>query len=560
MCSGVTNGKSTTTAASNNNNDDDNHDKAKSETAVTTVANDGAAATAATTSSGVTLTTDGSPQELVTTLLSCHDGNYDKVIAMLQHATDIAMKQKVQRPQQQSGVTTADAAAVSAVDLGNPLSQGPVETSLITPRLGKFSFQFYEHGLKAIKEKKIKLPSDGTTTTATVEMIIESTNITHIIVFPKPEDCKLLSQSPSLTETTRKKLTGNLVLLRLRETVEIENKSTKQICFALPSDKKTGPIGPSIKNKTEDTTDSDVTDQWCQVLQRSLLSKNNNDDDSDNVSFARIQPNGSSGYCFKSYQPPSTSTTTGGMPFVNCYMGVNDGVLYPLPEGLLFYKPPRFIPRSTLYSIACGRGSTGGQQSSRYVDMIVQIIQKNEVDDDDDRKQEPACIEFTNIQREENGELNSYIHNILIPAMQKDAERSEEGKGKKRSGDDDGQEEEEAVVAEAVVDDDEATEDEDIANVNLEDSEEEEEVENDSDEDDEDFHEDSEDEEEENGSDDDDEDDDDDDDGFEVVRDEFAASLVKEKRKKNQDDGSSSATESEVDDESKPRTSKRLRK
>jgi hypothetical protein len=559
MCSGVTNGKSTTTAASNNNNNDDNHDKAKSETAVTTIANAGAAAaTAATTSAGVTLTTGSSPQELVTKLLSCHDGNYDKVIAMLQHATDIAMKQKMQRPQQPSGGTTANAAAaVSAVDLGNPLSQEPVETSLITPRLGKFSFQFYEHGLKAIKEKKIKLPSDGSTTTVTVEMIIESTNITHIIVFPKPEDCKLLSQSPSLTETTRKKLTGNLVLLRLRENVVIENKSTKQICFALPSDKKTGPIGPSTVDN-DDTTDSDVTDQWCQVLQQSLLSKNTNIDN-DNVSFARVQPNGSSGYCFKSYQPPSTSTTTGGMPFVNCYMGVNDGVLYPLPEGLLFYKPPRFIPRSTLYSIACGRGSSGGQQSSRYVDMIVQL-QKNEVDDDDDdQKQEPACIEFTNIQREENGELNSYIHNILIPAMQKDAERSEERKGKKRSGDDDGQEEEEAVVAEAVVDDDEATEEEDIANVNLEDSEEEE-VENDSDEVDEDFHEDSEDEEEENGSDD-EEDDDDDDDGFEVVRDEFAASLAKEKRKKNQDDGSSSATESDDnDDESKPRTSKRLRK
>ena len=77
------------------------------------------------------------------------------------------------------------------------------------------------------------------------------------------------------------------------------------------------------------------------------------------------------------------------------------------PSVFFVFRPPKFLPRSDLKSIACGRGS-GGQSSSRYVDMVVQRHQDD-------------TVEFTNIQREELAVLNQYIHEVLIPAMHEDA-------------------------------------------------------------------------------------------------------------------------------------------
>ena len=63
--------------------------------------------------------------------------------------------------------------------------------------------------------------------------------------------------------------------------------------------------------------------------------------------------------------------------------------------------------RSELHSIAVGRG--GG---SRYVDLHATL----DGEDGDTTK-----LEFTNIDREEMQVLNSYIHNVLVKAMEKDA-------------------------------------------------------------------------------------------------------------------------------------------
>jgi hypothetical protein len=155
-------------------------------------------------------------------------------------------------------------------------------------------------------------------------------------------------------------------------------------------------------------------------------------------------------------------------------------------------------------------------------------------------------MEFTNIRREENGVLNDYIHKVLVPAMQADANNAKSG------GDDHASNDNNSDVAEAVAeavdgdDNDDDTEDEDVEATGHG------VVEDDEDEEDEDF---AEDEDDTDGSDS-GSDDDEGEDEFEVVRDEFANELVKEKRK-NQEDGS--ATESE-DDGDKPRVSKRLRK
>jgi hypothetical protein len=186
---------------------------------------------------------------------------------------------------------------------------------------------------------------------------------------------------------------------------------------------------------------------------------------------------------------------------------------------LVLSRPPRFIPRSQLHSIACGRGSSS-TNSSRYVDMILQL-------------QDDSTIEFSNIQREELVVLNEYIHKVLIPAMQQDA-----SSGSKNKADDDLEKSDKEDEPDAVQ------------------AEEEEEADHDSetsDDDDEDFdmHSDHHDSENESDSEDEDGDSSDDGGGVEVVEDDFVKELAK---KKNAD----SATESE-EEEGKPR-SKRCRR
>jgi len=230
---------------------------------------------------------------------------------------------------------------------------------------------------------------------------------------------------------------------------------------------------------------------------------------------------------FKSYQAPNISTTTSGMPFVSCYLGVNDGVLYPLQEGLLFFKPTRFLPRSALHSIACGRG---GGDASRYVDMVVQCNSKD--------SDQTETVEFTNIQREENSVLNSYIHDVLVPAMKKDA--------KEGPADNDG--DSDLAEVQAVAADEDDTEDDTLDGDEVDE-------EADSDSNDEDFDDGSDGDSEDGDSSDEDDDIDygEDDEGIAVVKDDFAQELVK---RKNEEE---SATESEDEDSSQPRTSKRLR-
>ena len=77
-------------------------------------------------------------------------------------------------------------------------------------------------------------------------------------------------------------------------------------------------------------------------------------------------------------------------------------------------RPPLFLPRSKLHSIACGRGAGA---SSRYVDMQVTTASSSE---------ETSSLEFTNIAREELGVLNHYIHKVLVPAMHRDQDDSDD--------------------------------------------------------------------------------------------------------------------------------------
>ncbi|KAL3925802.1 MAG: hypothetical protein SGILL_000150, partial [Bacillariaceae sp.] len=461
-----------------------------------------------------------SAQELMTTLVSAR--GKEAALELLQQAIDsdgvddVGVGGDTTTATTTTTTTTPTTAAV-VVDLGDALLAQPFETSILTPRLGKCHIQLHERGLTATK-----VSSDAANSSSS-KLTVEASNISHLLVFPKPEDCKLLVQQNALSnDAKRKKLTGCLVLLRLKEAMEIpannnKKKKCQQLCFSLPVEKKIGPIGPTLAGETSINDDSDVemiTQQWCDVLKKALV-------------LSRV------------------STTSGGMPFISCYMGVNDGVLYPLKEGLLFYKPIVFQPRSQLESIACGRGNNqSSSSSSRYVDMVVQAAAAAS----DNTKDKVETIEFTNIRREENGVLNNYIHKVLIPAMQADANNDASNSSNNNDGEN-GEEVEVEAEAVAVDGDDDETEDEESAADEDGDND-------DDDDDDEDFAEDEEVDENASGSDTDDSDDDHDGE-FQVVRDEFASELVKEKRKKQDD---RSATESEDDgDEDKPRLSKRLR-
>jgi len=506
--------------------------------------------------------------------------------------------------------------------LGKALLQEPFDASFLSPRMGKFSLQVHERGVVATKKNdptvQLTIFRDSTSSASSTTNTTNS-SCSHVLVFPKPEDCKAIVYNRKIDalQSRPKKVNGSLVLLQFESPLQLEPRLSKkpslQLCFALPFDAKTkGPVGPSLvvaegeetqvdteietadNNNNDNNDNNDPTEAWGKLLHRALGGKLVQvlKGSSSSLPSSGGEPTASTRTCrnagcgdgddvnFESYQPPNTSTTTAGMPFVGCYLGVNDGVLYPLREGLLFYKPPRFLPRTSLHSIACGRGGSGGDSSSRYVDMVIQCSNSknsssnsnssnnDDNDDDNDNDNEPMeTVEFTNIQREETGVLNAYIHNVLIPAMTKDAHVNSNANKRNDDDDSDSDSDSDEVVVEAIAedDDDNATEDDNLVEEVLRG---EESAASDSDSDDEDF-------EAGNGngdnSDDDDEEDvngnnnDDDDEGIAVVADEFAQELVREKRRKQQED-ESSATESEDDQDGRsssggrPRASKRLRR
>jgi hypothetical protein len=190
----------------------------------------------------------------------------------------------------------AETKALDSADLGGKILS-VVEVSMTTPR-GKHQVTFYEQGLLA--EQKTNKTQN--------QFVLNREAVKQMVCFPKPEDC-------------RKPFKGHqdMILLVLRE-AGVEGVKGNQVCFQLPKQQ------PPSNDSTS----------WLYLLCSSLgLNKKRQ--------VALVQHPGASNrdfgrYSFKSFAEGTTSTTTGGMPFVNCYKGVNDGVLYPLEEGLLFFK------------------------------------------------------------------------------------------------------------------------------------------------------------------------------------------------------------------------------
>lgn len=297
-------------------------------------------------------------------------------------------------------------------NLGEPIpSFSSHEVSCINPR-GKFLLSLHNNGIMLKNPKKDE-----------EQITITKEEMEHAVWFRKPEDYKSLKQ---LKEGSKKPIPGHMILMCLEDGITFRKKALTQICFQLPS----------YPAHAAESNDDDINEEeWYNGLISAVQSENR--------SITRVlakmdnqsSKTKSGGYMFQAGLGSSgnTSTTTAGMPFVGCNRGFNNGALFPLREGLLFFKPPLFLPRSKLASISCGRGS--GQ--SRFVDMVLQLVGS---DDDDE-----STLDFTNIERDELQGLNGYIHNVLIPAMKQDAAGGSDNAGTYEGGED-----EDVAMAEVV--------------------------------------------------------------------------------------------------------------
>ena len=245
--------------------------------------------------------------------------------------------------------------------------------------------------------------------------------VSHCIFFPKPSDCRKRYKIGA-------KLPQEMVLLVLTEEVTFKKKSYSQLCFQLPA--STTP------------EDSAGNTSWSERLQSIF--------DIGTIERVLLRDNP----VFRSYQDDRTSSTSAGLPFVDCYHNVADGCLYLLKAGIFFFgSGMRFVPRSTLNSIEA-------VALNRYATLSVTLDKTDDgdddegsgEDDDDNRATAGDQLEFTNIHKDEKDGIQKYIHRTLIPAMKKDAEEDDDAED---------QQDEARIVATGDDDDDEEDDDED---------------------------------------------------------------------------------------------------
>mmetsp|Transcript_40400 Transcript_40400/g.84071 ORF Transcript_40400/g.84071 Transcript_40400/m.84071 type:complete len:497 (-) Transcript_40400:57-1547(-) len=302
---------------------------------------------------------------------------------LLRHRFDhqIAPAQDFWNQVQQQWKSTTTAAAAdndnNGPDLGSRLDHiPPLPVSCMVPRCGKVLLHLYEQGVQAVKQ------ADPTTIVWTWT---DWTALQEVLLLAKPTD--LQQQKKIVTPVAL--LHGSAPLVTFR------NKPYSQMCIMLPSLAKDQVAQPEHEGLTPEV--------WAFVQQLASLA-------SCPLINVYSSSKTSTQSAFTSFREPGTSSTTAGLPFVACHLGTQDGVLMPLECGLVFGW--KYWPRACLHSVAAGRGSGG---SSRYIDVQVQYASANNDNEELER------LEFTNINRSELPGLNQYIHGVLIPAMQRDA-------------------------------------------------------------------------------------------------------------------------------------------
>lgn len=209
-----------------------------------------------------------------------------------------------------------------------------VEVSLVSPR-SKYSLYIQQGGLLFKHPKKdsenFAIPSKDV--------------VDKMIIFPKPEACRRTSSSKSTP-------VGDMILLCFTNEVSIGKKKYAQICFQLPTAFTVQLDADENANKDDNDKEEEEevaeqplqgTDLWVELLCESLCIDRATQPEkvirvANPIEAQRDGSDDDDAFVFSSAQEARTSTTTGGMPFVKCYHGIQDGVLYPLKEGLLFFK------------------------------------------------------------------------------------------------------------------------------------------------------------------------------------------------------------------------------
>ena len=284
-------------------------------------------------------------------------------------------------------------------DLGEPLEKNgkvfETEVSCLIPR-GKFTVRLHKKGavLTSTRNSKEIIAVENHT--------IDDT----LVVFPKPDQCKPPPKPESSEDEEDKKKKSKrkplelvrLVLIPIKKTDQVmhttfnnhgqpKSKQLTQVCFPLP----VGRFAEQGELESDNLSEQD----WIQALKQAFRL-----DSIVDIQYSQLTD--TSNGVYKSVGPSSNP----GMPFVSCHLHINQGHLFPLKQGVLFFKPPIYVPRSALQRIACGRGG-----NTRFVDLTTKLV-------------DGEIMEFNNIAREELESLNDFIHHNLRPNMKQASQTS----------------------------------------------------------------------------------------------------------------------------------------
>mmetsp|Transcript_16056 Transcript_16056/g.22865 ORF Transcript_16056/g.22865 Transcript_16056/m.22865 type:complete len:291 (+) Transcript_16056:34-906(+) len=197
--------------------------------------------------------------------------------------------------------------------------------SSISPR-SKLHLSIFQNGLTftSPKGEKIEIPSGA---------------VNNLVFFPKREDCLM---KPKLTGDGKNMIiSGSQVLVIFkRDRISFRNKKLSQLCFRLPDhlSQELKLIDDSYSSKPEliGSCFDKFQDEIVKLISSSL-SLEDRICQIHNPQYESVERCLS--YSFQSVDSSAnTKVMQGKMPFLKCFHGVNDGVIYPMEQGLLFFK------------------------------------------------------------------------------------------------------------------------------------------------------------------------------------------------------------------------------
>jgi hypothetical protein len=172
------------------------------------------------------------------------------------------------------------------------------------------------------------------------KIVLRSDDVEHVVFFPKREDC--LKKPKRTKDGQHIIIPGSQVLLTIKsENVKFRKKQLSLICLQLPQHFSERIELPDEPRPTEEELINVCIDNFEEKLVSMLTSSLSLEKDRVcrvyNPKFHHLLDLPS--YSFQSDDGGANkSIMQGQMPYLKCYNGVNDGVIYPMEEGLLFFK------------------------------------------------------------------------------------------------------------------------------------------------------------------------------------------------------------------------------